>query len=212
MPAPKVAAKLRPLLVPIDSIETDPDNVRMHDQSGLQALARSLESFGQQKPVVVRQGRVIAGNGTLVAARDHLKWTKIAAVEFKGSEPEAKAYALADNRTAELSVWDDEKLAANLEALTDFKPVDLGFDDAAVEQITEDPFAGAPEDPKPAVKPLDTDKGPMSHVKMLQLFLDEEHKGFIENVRALGGRLGTGTITDAVIAAVDGQYKEHCGG
>jgi ParB-like chromosome segregation protein Spo0J len=59
---------------------------------------------------------VRAGNGTLEAAK-RLGWDTIEAVKttLKGSD--AIAYAIADNRTAELAEWDSDVLAAQLNGL-----------------------------------------------------------------------------------------------
>ena len=75
-------------------------------------MVESLGRFGQRKPIVVRaDGIVVAGNGTLEAARD-LGWVELAVTEVDGlSEADVRAFALADNRTAELSEWDEDALA-----------------------------------------------------------------------------------------------------
>ena len=116
----------------IDFFRFDPCNVRAHDQRSIDAIAASLTKFGQMKPIVcLGDGTVIAGNGTLAAARQ-LGVGRLAAVVFRGTREEAQAFAIADNRTAELSFWDDEALAGQLAALTldgqfDFSA--LGFDE-----------------------------------------------------------------------------------
>lgn len=114
----KIADTLSPLKVPIDALELDDANARIHGAVGLGALKHSLSTYGQQKPVVYYQmgeGRkvVIAGNGTVTAARA-LGWMVVAAVEFVGTFEEARKYSLADNRTAEFSTWDKEELASQL--------------------------------------------------------------------------------------------------
>jgi ParB-like chromosome segregation protein Spo0J len=120
-PQPTVTCKvndgLRGLLVPVDSLQTDARNARRHVEKDVKALAASLDAFGQQKPFVVlrRAGElatVIAGNGGLQAAK-RLGWSHVAVVAFDDAD-RARAFALADNRTAELSAWDDDAL---LEAL-----------------------------------------------------------------------------------------------
>lgn len=113
-----IAPELRSLARPIGDLTYDPRNARIHDDRNLLAIQRSLEAHGQQKPIVVREGVVLAGNGTLEAARA-LGWTHLACVEYRGTEALARAYALADNRTAELAVWDAEELMASLEGLRD---------------------------------------------------------------------------------------------
>jgi DNA modification methylase len=131
----------------------------------LAAIVASLRRFGQQKPIVVDcSGVVRAGNGTLEAAKQ-LGWETIECVEtpLKGSE--ATAYAIADNRTAELAEWDDAILAATLNGLVvdDAELLQaVGFDEAELmkllqeaepeKEIVEDEI---PEDPPAICKPDD---------------------------------------------------------
>jgi ParB-like chromosome segregation protein Spo0J len=103
--------------VAIDQVHADPANLRKHPERNLAAIKASLARFGQQRPILVDSSGVCrAGNGTLAAARE-LGWTKIDIVrtDLKGSE--ATAYAIADNRTAELAEWDQTGLAETLRAL-----------------------------------------------------------------------------------------------
>ena len=112
--------------VPIDSIHVDPANARRHPQRNLDAIKSSLARFGQQKPIVVDGRQVVrAGNGTLAAAKA-LGWTHVNIVRTELIGVEATAFAIADNRTAELAEWDPEFLGA---ALADSDIGDLGFDD-----------------------------------------------------------------------------------
>jgi len=109
-----INAELTSLMVSVDDLHEDEANARMHDDRNIKAIADSLSRFGQQKPIVASEdGSVIAGNGTLRAARS-LGWKKIAVVRWHGPETDAKAYAVADNRTAELAMWDADMLAATL--------------------------------------------------------------------------------------------------
>lgn len=127
---------LHALAVDIRTLNPDPDNARKHSQRSLQAIVASLRQFGQRKPIVVRKDGmvVIAGNGTLEAAK-MLEWTHLAAVVVDVSENDAKAFAIADNRTAELSEWEEGVLKATLVSLTGEKndgsldPLSLGFTD-----------------------------------------------------------------------------------
>ena len=116
--------------VPISSLMLDPANARRHPTKNLEALKASLARFGQQKPVVVdARGRVIAGNGTLTAARA-LGWSEIRVVRTALEGAEAAAFGVADNRTAELAEWDDDALERILRELElqRFDVSLLGFD------------------------------------------------------------------------------------
>jgi site-specific DNA-methyltransferase (adenine-specific) len=107
-----IAHDLTPLLVDTDTLVTMPDNPRIGD---VEAVARSYQQFGQRKPIVARRHDrvVIAGNHQLAAARQ-LGWEQIAVVWTDDDDATAKAYALADNRTADLGSYDDDLLAALL--------------------------------------------------------------------------------------------------
>jgi len=113
----KIGKALRPLTVPIAGIRPDPENARLHPERNLDAIKASLRKFGQQKPIVVSaEGIAIAGNGVLQAAME-LGWTEIAAVRSALKAKELRAYAIADNRTGELSEWDEDRLAEQLRDL-----------------------------------------------------------------------------------------------
>ncbi len=114
----------------ISSLSPDPANARKHDKKNLDAIKGSLRKFGQQKPIVVGANNVvIAGNGTLAAAKE-LGWTEINIVRSKLTGTEAIAFGLADNKTGELAEWDDEILNRTLDALLNegFDVGEIGFD------------------------------------------------------------------------------------
>jgi site-specific DNA-methyltransferase (adenine-specific) len=98
------------LACPISQLSLLPGNPRRGD---VDAVKASLERFGQRKPIVVRKSDrvVIAGNHTLQAAQA-LGWSEIAVVWVDDDDAMSKAFALADNRTAELGDYDEEALAA----------------------------------------------------------------------------------------------------
>lgn len=100
----------------IKDLTPDPQNARQHDDKNLKAIQASLKQFGQRKPIVITEaGVIVAGNGTVEAAK-RLGWTEIAAVEVPGdwTPEQTKAFALADNKTAELAKWDVKVLNAQL--------------------------------------------------------------------------------------------------
>lgn len=122
---------------------TDPANANRGDVT---AIRRSLNVFGQRKPVVVRRtgtdahgrptGIIIAGNHTYLAAVE-LGWDHVAATFVDDDANTAKAYALADNRTGELSTWNNDQLAETLQELdgADFDMESLGWTDTQLAAI-----------------------------------------------------------------------------
>lgn len=114
---PETAAYAPGEAVAIDSLSLDPANARKHPEKNLSVIAASLRRFGQQKPIVVdADGIVRAGNGTLATAKS-LGWTHIAVYRTHLRGSEATAFALADNRAAELADWDPDILGATIEGL-----------------------------------------------------------------------------------------------
>ena len=118
----------------VANLTNDPNNARTHDKANLDAIAASLAKFGQRKPIVITaDGVILAGNGTVAAAKQ-LGWKQISATVAPADwdAATAKAYALADNRTAELAEWDQGALATQLVELETegWDLAGLGFDTA----------------------------------------------------------------------------------
>ena len=134
----KINPGLENLAVAVADLHEDPANARLHGDRNLAAIRASLAEFGQQKPIVVlTNGKVIAGNGTLRAAQA-LGWERIAAVKFDAeSEARAAAFAIADNRTAELATWDETVLGNLLKNIEmEFPDLEItGFDKIEVENL-----------------------------------------------------------------------------
>lgn len=113
-----IAEPLRPLAVPVSTLNIDPANVRRHDARNLAAIEASLRRWGQRLPIVVqREGMVVrAGNGRLEVAR-RIGWEYIAVVMVDSADAEEVAFAIADNRSAELASWDDDALRELIKSL-----------------------------------------------------------------------------------------------
>lgn len=112
----------------IDELTCDPANVRKHSEKNIKAIVASLKRFGQQKPIVCDSNMIVrAGNGTLVAAQQ-LGWEVIDVVVSDLPPSEITAFAIADNRTSELSEWDIEALGLQLQSL-EIDLTDIGFDE-----------------------------------------------------------------------------------
>lgn len=106
---------LRHLAVPTESVLLDPANVNTHPTGQLEVLKSILREFGQRGPLITRAatGILEAGEGRLVAGRA-LGWKYIAVLPCDDDELKAWRFALADNRSAALSIVDEERLAEQL--------------------------------------------------------------------------------------------------
>jgi ParB-like chromosome segregation protein Spo0J len=110
----------------IEDLKPDPANARISSKKQVRQLARSIDTFGFNIPVVVDASlKVIAGHGRIAACRQ-LGWSEVPTICLDHlSEVEARAFAIADNRLTELSSWNDVLLGEQLKLLSE---LDLTFD------------------------------------------------------------------------------------
>ena len=102
---------------PIDSIRPYENNPRLNDDA-VDAVARSIQEFGWRQPIVIDEtGVIVAGHTRYKAALKLGLETVPVHVALGLSEAQLKAYRLADNQTARLSDWDEDKLPIELMAL-----------------------------------------------------------------------------------------------
>ena len=124
--------------VPIDSVVGNPSNPRKNEDA-VDHVAGSLSRFGWQQPIVVRRkGKVVlAGNTRLKAARS-LGMKEVPVVWWTGSDIEATAYGIADNRSSEFAAWDSEALVAQLRELENAQALDgVGFTSEDLDRMME---------------------------------------------------------------------------
>jgi DNA modification methylase len=101
-------------------------NARVHTAKQVTQLAASIREFGFVNPVIADAANlVVAGHGRLAAAKQ-LGMTTVPVIRLEHLKPEQiRAYRIADNRLAELSDWDEELLALELQDLSE---LELAFD------------------------------------------------------------------------------------
>ena len=121
--------------VPLAKVFLSPSNPRINDPA-VPELAGSIRRFGWQQPIVAkRSGEVIAGNTRLKAAKS-LGMAEVPVVWFEGSDLEATAYQVADNRTHEKSAWDEQALAKILEHLREEDALEgVGFSTGEIDDL-----------------------------------------------------------------------------
>lgn len=102
----------------IDQIIPYELNPRVHTPESVSAIAASIREFGFRQPIVVdRDGVIVAGHGRYAAAKK--LGLELVPVHWARDLDPVKASALrvADNKVAEYSDWDWQKLSAELRAL-----------------------------------------------------------------------------------------------
>lgn len=147
---------------PIAELKLDPHNPRSHSPRQVRQIARSIETFGFNVPVLIdAAGKLIAGHGRVMACQ-RLGWREVPTICLDHlTEAQARAFMIADNRLTENSMWDDRLLAQQLQELAalelDFSLEVTGFEvgeiDLRIEQLSapsDDHQARADQIPEPS--------------------------------------------------------------
>ena len=197
-------------IVPIQHLFLSPTNPR-HNDAGVEPVMASLRRFGWQQPVVAkRTGEVLAGNTRLRAAKA-IGITTVPVVWFDGTDLDAVAYQIADNRTHEFSTWDNEALTKLLQQLrvedgldgVGFEPEDI---DALLAELERTTAGTDLEDPGPQ-RPPDvavTRRGDLWHLDAHRLFCADSTS--LDDVRTVMGN------DRAKLVATDPPYLvDYCG-
>jgi DNA methylase/ParB-like nuclease family protein len=122
----------------VTSLVPDPANPRRHTKKQIEKIARSIEEFGFNVPILIDATlKVIAGHGRLLACVA-LGWSEVPTIQLDHlSASQARAFMVADNRLGELSTWDDALLAQQLGELSmvdlDFNIEATGFEIAEID-------------------------------------------------------------------------------
>ena len=130
-------------------------NARRHQEKDIEAIKKSIQEFGFNDPIGVwgPENTIVEGHGRLQAAKE-LGLEEVPVVHLDHlTDEQRRAYALAHNRTAELSEWDLEVMDEELAGIFDIDMDAFGFDEfgpeESIDDIQEDDFeVKTPEEPR----------------------------------------------------------------
>jgi len=128
-------------------------NARKHEAADVAAIAKSIEAFGFNDPVGVwgPQNVIVEGHGRVLAAKQ-LGMTEVPCIRLDNlTDEQRRAYAMAHNKTAELSSWDMTVLPAELSDIHGFDMSNFGFVPPA-EVGREDDYQEPDEEKEPKAK------------------------------------------------------------
>jgi site-specific DNA-methyltransferase (adenine-specific) len=112
-----VAVKCQVQWVPLESVHLNPENPRLNDPA-VEPVMQSIARFGFRVPIVVnRRTNLIEAGNTRWKAAQRMGLSEVPVIFADDDELTALAFALADNRTAEIASWDEPSLAGLLQRL-----------------------------------------------------------------------------------------------
>ena len=133
--------------IPLDKLKPYEKNARLHTEVDLETIKNSIREFGMCDPIGIWSDKnvIVEGHGRLLALKA-LGHTEAPCIRLDHlTDEQRRAYALAHNKTAEMSKWDFEMLDSEIAEL-DLDMTEFGFLDpddidwADVEEISEENY------------------------------------------------------------------------
>lgn len=123
------ATTLQVELINVNDLTEYEGNARAHGKDDIEAIEWSIQQFGFNDPIGIwsSDNVIVEGHGRLIAARN-LGMAEVPCIRLDHmTDEQRKAYALAHNKTAELSRWDFDKLDLELAGIHEFDMTKIGF-------------------------------------------------------------------------------------
>ena len=138
--------ELNIVYLPVESLKPYEKNARKHQVKDVDAIVASIREFGFSDPIGIwGDGLIVEGHGRLLAARK-LGMMEVPCIRLDHlTDEQRRAYALAHNKTAELSEWDLPVLDEELAGITDIDMTAFGFDPLEPD-VREDDYDPQPPD------------------------------------------------------------------
>tara|TARA_R100000654_G_scaffold5716_1_gene15751 strand:+ start:9759 stop:10388 length:630 start_codon:yes stop_codon:yes gene_type:complete len=199
--------------IDIDLIKPYKNNPREISAEAVQKVMKSIKEFGYNSPIVVDKDHVILAGHTRWKAMKQLGKKKANIIVRDLTKEQAVAYRIMDNRSGEESKWQNKLLAEELNVLQDSTfDLDLtGFNATELENLANDKELGFIQNAKELKENLNVefpDNMQVTHVKMVQLFLNTEtEKDFKIWCTELQKQLKTDNLTDTVYKVIKNAYN-----
>lgn len=126
--------------LPVEALQEYENNARDHGQVDVEAIKESIRMFGFNDPIGIWSDNnvIVEGHGRLMAAKE-LGMTEVPCIRLDHmTDEERRAYAIAHNKTAELSSWNPEKLNLELAGIKSIDMTRLGLNTLPEEMDPDD--------------------------------------------------------------------------
>lgn len=139
----------------LDKLKPYEKNARKHQEADLSTIKASITEFGMSDPIGVwgKDNIIVEGHGRYLACKE-LGIEQVPVIHLDHlTDEQRRAYALAHNKTAEMSEWDFDLLGDELKDIFDIDMSDFGFDlSEDEEEETEVIEDEVPEEVDPVAK------------------------------------------------------------
>lgn len=196
--------KMKLVTIPTDRLTPYAKNPRIND-GGVDAVANSIKRFGFVNPIVVHgeNNEIINGHTRFKAAKQ-LGLKRVPCLRGDHlTDAEIRALRIADNKTHELSSWDDGLLRLEIGDLPDFNFDDFGFDPPETDGTDETEGSGEASGGDAAT----------NYSIVYEIVFDDESQQdrwfkFLRKIKAAYGGDGS-TIAEQLVQAIDDWEASH---
>ena len=118
------------------------NNPRKNEEA-IEPVMESIKNFGFVVPILIDQNNIILAGHTRKKAAEILKLKEVPCIYVEDlTQEQQKAFRLVDNKTAEFSQWDIEKLEQELSSIFNIDMETFHFPDFSEEElgITDEDF------------------------------------------------------------------------
>lgn len=144
-------AELKIEYIPVGSLRPYDKNARKHKDADVKTIMSSIQEFGFDDPIGVwgPENLIVEGHGRLLAAKK-LGMETVPVIRLDHlTDEQRRAYALAHNKTAEMSEWDDLLLSQELLDIFNIDMMAFGFDLVEKSEVVDDEYEPViPDEPK----------------------------------------------------------------
>lgn len=115
--------------LPIEALKPYDKNARKHADADLETIVASIKEFGFDDPIGIwgEENLIVEGHGRLLAAKK-LGMESVPCIRLDHlTDEQRRAYALAHNKTAEMSEWDSVILPEELSEIFNIDMEQFGF-------------------------------------------------------------------------------------
>lgn len=153
------------------------------NEKAIEKVANSIREFGFKVPIVIDKNGVIVAGHTRYKASQELGLDEVPCIVADDLTPkQIKAFRIAENKTNDLSTWDEDLLGEELnDILDDFDMTDFGFGEFELSILTDD-FVPEPYDNDLIEQYKDIGENELPAKRVIITYATPEGEAFVKRI------------------------------
>ena len=106
-----------------------------NNSEAVASIKNSIQRYGYNSPIAIDKNNVIIAGHTRFMALNEMGKEEVEIIRLDLDEQKAKEYRIVDNKSNELSLWDNEALLKELKEIADIEPIKEFFPEQNLDNI-----------------------------------------------------------------------------